>query len=56
MEQVAIELKLNERGRNWFVTINGKSYECTSLEAVKELVLRAVAIAERAMVDGTPTQ
>jgi hypothetical protein len=51
MQDVSITLSRNEREQNWTVTINGKSYEFISIEAVKEHVSRAVAIAERAMTD-----
>jgi hypothetical protein len=54
MQHMDITLLRNEREQNWSVTINGKSYEFISIEVVRELVLRAVAIAEGAMVDGTP--
>lgn len=53
MQDVNIKLSRNEREQNWTVTINGKSYEFISIEAVKDLVSRAVAIAEGAMTDPT---
>jgi hypothetical protein len=53
MQHLDIRLLRNEREQNWTVTINGKSYKSVSIEAVKELVLRAVAIAEGSMVDPT---
>jgi hypothetical protein len=53
MQSLDITLLRNEQEETWFVTINGKSYECTSIEAVKELVLRAVATAEETMIDPT---
>jgi hypothetical protein len=52
MQHTNIVFSLNEREQNRSVMINGKSYEFISIEAVKELVLSAVAIAEGAMVDG----
>jgi hypothetical protein len=52
MQQLDIKLWRNEHEQDWTVTINGKSYESIAIEAVKELVLRAVAIAEGSMVDG----
>jgi hypothetical protein len=52
MQHLDIKLWRNAHEETWSLTINGKSYECTSIEAVKELVLRAVAIAEGSMVDG----
>jgi hypothetical protein len=46
MQHLDIKLWRNEHEQDWTVTINGKSYESIAIEAVKELVLRAVAIAE----------
>jgi hypothetical protein len=56
MQHLDIRLSRNEREQNWSVTINGKSYEFISIEAVKELVLHAVAIAEGSVIDVTHTQ
>jgi hypothetical protein len=53
MQDVNIKLSRNEREQNWTVTVNGKSHEFISIQAVKEVVSRAVAIAEAAMVDPT---
>jgi hypothetical protein len=51
MRHLDIQLWRNEQKQNWSVTINGETYEFISIEAVKELVLRAVALAEGSMAD-----
>jgi hypothetical protein len=51
MQHLNIQLWRNEQKHNWSVTINGETYEFIPMESVKELVLRAVALAEGSMTD-----
>jgi hypothetical protein len=53
MQHLEIKLWRNEQEQNWSVTINGRSHASLTIEAVKELVLRAVALAEGSMTDTT---
>jgi hypothetical protein len=53
MRQLNLKLTHNEKEQNWSVEINGTSYNFVSIEQVKVLVSRAVAIVKGSMTDAT---
>jgi hypothetical protein len=55
MQQINVKLWRNEGEHRWSVEIDGKSYEHISMEAIKELVKRALLNAQESMTGETTT-